>query len=97
VAICIRKILGIGNSGSNQASVGKFSRKIRLFEQTSEDVNICVLIVIAWLVGINWVERVIIFRLASVFYVLFYHLFVNILVKWPKSLRTNDVLFLIRG
>ena len=51
--------------------------------------------VIAYLVGSTWIERGVFFLWTFAFWDLFYYLSLYILIKWPPSLKTIDVLFLI--
>jgi hypothetical protein len=53
------------------------------------------LVVIAYLVGSVWLERGIFFLWTFAFWDLFYYLSLYILIKWPPTFRTIDVLFLI--
>jgi hypothetical protein len=53
------------------------------------------LLAIAYLVGTTWLERGIIFLWTFAFWDLFYYLSLYILIKWPSTLKTIDVLFLI--
>jgi hypothetical protein len=62
---------------------------------TREAATIVMLVVIAWLAGTTWVERGVFFLWTFAFWDLFYYVSLYILIKWPPSLRTTDVLFLI--
>jgi len=53
------------------------------------------LVVIAWLAGTTWPERGIFFLWTFAFWDLFYYVSLYVLIKWPPSLKTIDVLFLI--
>jgi hypothetical protein len=64
-------------------------------EMTREAATIIMLVVIAYLVGSSWPERGIFFLWTFAFWDLFYYLSLYILIKWPPTLKTNDVLFLI--
>jgi hypothetical protein len=62
---------------------------------TREAATIVMLVVIAWLTGGSWLEKVIFFLWTFAFWDLFYYLSLYILIKWPPTLKTIDVLFLI--
>jgi hypothetical protein len=53
------------------------------------------LVVIAYLVGDSWLEKGIYFLWTFAFWDLFYYLSLYILIKWPPTFKTIDVLFLI--
>ena len=83
------------DSESNKESVGKFPERYLNIEITREAATIIMLVVIAYLVGITWLERGIFFLWTFAFWDLFYYVSLYILIKWPPSLKTIDVLFLI--
>ena len=95
VVVYLRKALGMLDSESNKESVEKIAPKFLKIEMTREAATIIMLIVIAYLVGNTWVERGIFFLWTFAFWDLFYYLSLYILIKWPPTLRTIDVLFLI--
>ena len=53
------------------------------------------LVLIAYLVGVTWIERGVFFLWTFAFWDLFYYLSLYILIKWPPTFKTIDVLFLI--
>ena len=95
VVVYLRKALGMLDSESNKESVEKIAQKFLKIEMTREAATIIMLVVIAYLVGNTWVERGIYFLWTFAFWDLFYYLSLYILIKWPPTLRTIDVLFLI--
>jgi hypothetical protein len=95
VVVYLRKSLGMLDSESNKESVEKFPRRFLNIEMTREAATIIMLVVIAYLVGETWTERGIFFLWTFAFWDLFYYLSLYILIKWPPSLKTIDVLFLI--
>ena len=95
VVVYLRKALGMLDSESNKESVEKIAPKFLKIEMTREAATIIMLVVIAYLVGNTWVERGIYFLWTFAFWDLFYYLSLYILIKWPPTLRTIDVLFLI--
>lgn len=95
VVVYLRKALAMLDSESNKESVEKFPKRFLYIEMTREAATIIMLIVIAYLVGATWPERGIFFLWTFAFWDLFYYLSLYILIKWPPSLKTIDVLFLI--
>jgi hypothetical protein len=95
VVVYLRKALGIPDTASNKESIGKFPDRYLKIEMTREAATIVMLVVIAWLTGGSWLEKVIFFLWTFAFWDLFYYLSLYILIKWPPTLKTIDVLFLI--
>lgn len=95
VVVYLRKALGIQDSESNRESVDKFPRRYLVIEMTREAATIIMLVVIAYLTGTTWIEKGILFLWTFAFWDLFYYLSLYILIKWPPTLKTIDVLFLI--
>jgi hypothetical protein len=95
VVVYLRKALGMLDSESNKESVEKFPKRFLNIEMTREAATIIMLVVIAYLAGQTWIERGVFFLWTFAFWDLFYYLSLYILIKWPPSLTTIDVLFLI--
>jgi hypothetical protein len=95
VVVYLRKTLGITDSESNKVSLEKFPKKYILIEESRELATIVMLVIIAFLVGTTWLEKIVFFLWTFAFWDLFYYLSLYILIKWPPKLNTIDVLFLI--
>lgn len=95
VVVYLRKALGMLDSESNKESVEKFPRRFLHIEMTREAATIIMLFVIAFLVGGTWAEKGIFFLWTFAFWDLFYYLSLYMLIKWPPTMTTIDVLFLI--
>lgn len=95
VVVYLRKSLGMLDSESNKEYAGKFPERFKNIEMTREASTIIMLVIIAYLAGATWPERGIFFLWTFAFWDLFYYLSLYILIKWPPSLKTIDVLFLI--
>jgi hypothetical protein len=95
VVVYLRKTLGMLDSESNKESIEKFPKRYLNIEMTREAATIIMLAVIAYLVGTTWLERGIFFLWTFAFWDLFYYISLYVLIKWPPSLNTIDVLFLI--
>jgi hypothetical protein len=95
VVVYLRKALGMLDSESNKESLEKLTREYLGIEMTREAATIIMLVVIAYLVGDSWLEKGIYFLWTFAFWDLFYYLSLYILIKWPPTFKTIDVLFLI--
>ncbi len=95
VVVYLRKALGIVDSESNKVSLEKLPKRYVFIEQTREAATILMLIIIAFLVGQSWFEKIIAFLWTFAFWDLFYYLSLYLLIKWPPAFTTIDVLFLI--
>lgn len=95
VVVYLRKALGMLDSDGNKESVDKIPKRFLYIEISREAATIIMLAAIAYLVGETWPERGILFLWTFAFWDLFYYLSLYILIKWPPTLRTIDVLFLI--
>jgi hypothetical protein len=95
VVVYLRRVLGITDSESNKESIGKIAPKYLKIEMTREAATIIMLVIIAFLVGGSWPEKGIFFLWTFAFWDLFYYGSLYVLIKWPPSLKTIDVLFLI--
>ncbi len=95
VVVYLRKALGMLDSESNKESIGKIAPSYLKIEMTREAATIIMLVVIAYLAGSSWIERGIFFLWTFAFWDLFYYVSLYILIKWPPTLKTIDVLFLI--
>ncbi len=95
VVVYLRKALGIIDSASNKTATENFPKRYLYIEMTREAATIIMLVVIAYLTGDSWLEKGILFLWTFAFWDLFYYLSLYILIKWPPTLKTIDVLFLI--
>ena len=95
VVVYLRKALGMLDSESNKESVEKIQPRYLKIEMTREAATIIMLVVIAYLTGVTWFEKGILFLWTFAFWDLFYYLSLYILIKWPPTFKTIDVLFLI--
>jgi len=95
VVVYLRKALGMLDSESNKESIEKFPKRYLNIEMTREAATIIMLFIIAYLTGTTWIEKGVFFLWTFAFWDLFYYVSLFILIKWPPSLKTIDVLFLI--
>lgn len=95
VVVYLRKALGLLDSASNKESLENFPKRYLYIEMTREAATIIMLVVIAYLTGGSWVEKGVYFLWTFAFWDLFYYLSLYILIKWPPTFKTIDVLFLI--
>ncbi|MBN2861545.1 MAG: hypothetical protein JXN62_00185 [Bacteroidales bacterium] len=95
VVVYLRKALGILDSESNKQATDQIPKRYLHIEMTREAATIIMLLVIAYLTGNSWIEKGILFLWTFAFWDLFYYVSLYILIKWPPSFKTIDVLFLI--
>ena len=70
-------------------------RSIALVEVARESATLIMLAVIGWLSGPCFLVRFSYFCIAFGVWDIFYYVFLKVILDWPASLLTNDVLFLI--
>ncbi len=95
VVVYLRHALGLPDSESNKESIDKFPKKYLRIEITREAATIVMLATLALLTGTTWIEKGIFFLWTFAFWDLFYYVSLYILIKWPPTFKTIDVLFLI--
>ncbi|TSA28672.1 hypothetical protein D4R71_00295 [bacterium] len=95
VVVYLRKTLGFQEKDSNIDFLQKFPKKYLLIERTREAATIIMLIVLSILIGKCLFDMIIVFLWTFAFWDLFYYVSLYVLIKWPKSLKTIDVFFLI--
>jgi hypothetical protein len=95
VVVYLRKALGISEDASNKESLGIFPKRWLNIEMTREASTIVMLVIIAFLCSDTWLLRGVFFLWTFAFWDLFYYLSLFILIKWPPTMNTIDVLFLI--
>ncbi len=95
VVVYLRKALGISDPEPNGEAVKRIPPRYLLIERTREAATIIMIVVIALLAGETLLQKVIFFLWTFAFWDFFYYLSLYILIKWPGTLRTQDLLFLI--
>lgn len=95
VVVYLRKAIGMLDSDGNRETLEHVPPRFIKIEITREAATIIMLAVIAILAGTTWIERGVLFLWTFAFWDLFYYVSLYILIKWPPSLKTIDVLFLI--
>ena len=95
VVVYLRKAIGILDARPNQEAIKDIPKRYINIEKTREAATIVMLVALAILVGTNWLDMIIVFLWTFAFWDLFYYLSLYILIKWPSSMKTIDVLFLI--
>lgn len=93
--VYLRKLFGINDFQSNRELLKEIPKDYILIEKTREVATIVMLVTLALLVGKTWLDMIVVFLWTFAFWDLFYYLSLYILTKWPPSLNTIDVLFLI--
>ncbi len=95
VVVYLRKALGIIDGQSNRELLDEIPGYYIRIEQTREAATIVMLVTLALLVGETWLDKMVVFLWTFAFWDLFYYLSLYLVIKWPASLTTIDVLFLI--
>jgi hypothetical protein len=95
VVVYLRNVLGIIDSESNRESLERFPERYIFIERTREVATIVMLVSLALLVGDTWLDKMVVFLWTFAFWDMFYYLSIYLLIKWPPTLTTIDVLFLI--
>ena len=95
VVVYLRKALGMLDSESNKESIEKFPKRYLNIEMTREAATIIMLLAIAFISGSSWIEKGVFFLWTFAFWDLFYYVSLYVLIKWPSTFTTIDVLFLI--
>ena len=95
VVVYLRHLLGIDNSASNIKALDDFPQRYILIEKTREVATIIMLVALALLVGGSWLDKMVVFLWTFAFWDLFYYLSLYLLIKWPPTFTTIDVLFLL--
>lgn len=95
VVVYLRKAIGILDARPNREVLEKVPKKYINIEMTREAATIVMLVSLAVLVGTDWLDMIIVFLWTFAFWDLFYYLSLYVLIKWPSSMKTIDVLFLI--
>lgn len=93
VVVYLRQILSPGDPGVSapQAGVGA----IPVIEAFREAATIVMLAAVGWLAGGDSWERFLWFSIAFGIWDVFYYVWLRVLIAWPTSLFSWDVLFLI--
>ena len=95
VVVYLRKAIGILDSQSNNEVLSSIDKRYIKIEITREVATIVMLVSLALLVGVSFLDKAIVFLWTFAFWDLFYYVSLYILIKWPPSFKTIDVLFLI--
>jgi len=95
VVVYLRKALGMLDTESNKESIEKFPKRYLNIEMTREAATIIMLLAIAFISGSSWIEKGVFFLWTFAFWDLFYYVSLYVLIKWPPTFKTIDVLFLI--
>ncbi len=95
VVVYLRRALGILERDSNEELLNGFSKRYLMIERTREVATIVMLVALSFLVGNTWLEKIIFFLWTFALWDLFYYVSLYLLIKWPPSFKTGDVLFLI--
>jgi hypothetical protein len=71
------------------------SQKLATIEFLREAATLIMLVSIGWLSGRSRLEKFVLFLYTFAIWDIFYYIFLKLLINWPESLFTWDILFLI--
>jgi hypothetical protein len=71
------------------------SNKLAVIEFLREAATLIMLLAVGWMTGRTRFEKFILFLYAFAIWDIFYYIFLKILINWPASFLTWDILFLI--
>jgi hypothetical protein len=74
-----------------------FPRDYLPYEQAREAATMVMLLAIGYLVGRTWWQRLAYWLFAFGVWDIFYYVWLYVLLRWPSSLGTRDLLFLMPG
>jgi len=97
VVVYIRHILGIVPAPEqlDRAVYAQVPQWLRATEQGREAATIVMLLTLAYLVGRRPLDKLGVFLFAFGVWDIFYYVSLKVLIGWPASLQTTDLLFLI--
>jgi len=95
VVVYLREALTVAEATTAGAVLDALTRRYLWIEQTREAATIVMLVSLALAVGRTWRERAVAFLWTFAFWDLFYYASLYLLLRWPPTLTTLDVLFLI--
>ncbi|RKD91355.1 hypothetical protein [Mangrovibacterium diazotrophicum] len=96
VVVYLRKAVGLLEPEADSPKVlEQIPKRLVKIEMTREAATIVMLVSLAILTGEGWLEQLMIFLWTFAFWDMFYYVSLYAVIKWPPSLKTTDVLFLI--
>ena len=95
VVVYLREALTVAEATTAGAVLDALTRRYLWIEQTREAATIVMLVSLALVVGRTWRERAVAFLWTFAFWDLCYYASLYLLLRWPPTLTTLDVLFLI--
>jgi hypothetical protein len=95
VVVYLREALTVAEATTAGAVLDALTRRYLWIEQTREAATIVMLVSVALAVGRTWRERAVAFLWTFAFWDLCYYASLYLLLRWPPTLTTLDVLFLI--
>ncbi len=92
IVVYLRRLFGIGDL---ILQVPPFDQQIALIELGRELATLIMLLAIGWIAGHNIQSRLSYTLIAFGVWDIFYYLWLNVFIGWPKSFLDPDLLFLI--
>jgi hypothetical protein len=95
VVYYIRKLFGLQYHLTFVPADFHFPRAYLPYEQAREAATMVMLLAVGFLAGRTWWQRFAFWLLAFGVWDIFYYVWLWVLLRWPSSLGTRDLLFLI--
>ena len=95
VVVYLRQALAVAYAAPGVVTLHAMTQRYLWIEQTREVATILMLVSVALMVGETWREEIVFFLWTFAFWDLFYYFSLYLLIRWPPTLTTLDVLFLI--
>jgi hypothetical protein len=97
VVFYLRKLFALQYGLDFTAVDFHYPRDYLVYEQAREAATMVMLLAIGYLVGRTWWQRVAYWLFAFGVWDIFYYVWLYVLLRWPSSLGTRDLLFLMAG
>ena len=95
VVVYLRKLFGLQYHLMFVPRDFHYPRAYLSFEQAREAATMVMLLAVGYLAGRTWWQRVAYWLFAFAVWDIFYYVWLYVYLRWPSSLRTRDLLFLI--
>ena len=95
VVVYLRKLFALPTGMTYRGGFSHFPASLLGYEQVREAATMVMLLVIGFLAGRDWWQRLAFWLFAFGMWDIFYYVWLYAYLRWPSSLGTRDLLFLI--
>ena len=95
VVYYLRKLFALQFDARVTAPGFHFPKEYLAYERAREAATIVMLVAVAWLAGRTWRERLAAYLFIFGVWDILYYVWLYVLLRWPSSPTTRDLLFLI--